>query len=158
MNVVHLFLGFDGRISRGPFWVGLLAVFAVEAAAMLALGVPFFPKELNPLPVRLKDFAIELILLYPMAAIMVKRLHDRSYPGIHAAWFIGLLLVILFTDLAGVTSDPLNITWLDHVLGLATIVIGLAFLIDLGFRRGTDGDNQFGPDPLGTGAAGRHGS
>jgi uncharacterized membrane protein YhaH (DUF805 family) len=158
MNIIHLFLGFDRRIGRSPFWIGLLIVIAVEAVAMLALGVPFFPKELNPFSVRVTDFAIQLVLLYPIAAIMVKRLHDRDYPGIYAAWFIGLLAVILFTDLAGVTGDPSNITWVDYALSLVAIVVALAFLIDLGFRRGTAGDNRFGPDPLGAGTAGRGGS
>ena len=148
MSVAHLFLGFDGRISRSPFWLGLLFVIAIEIAVTLALGVPFFPKELSPLPVRLKDFAIQLILLYPITAIMVKRLHDRDYPGIYAAWVVGLMLLVLFTDLAGVTGDPENLTWLDYLLGVLTLVVGLAFLIDLGCRRGTPGDNRFGPEPF----------
>jgi uncharacterized membrane protein YhaH (DUF805 family) len=29
-----------------------------------------------------------------------------------------------------------------------TIIVGLWFLIELGFLRGTAGDNSYGPDPL----------
>jgi uncharacterized membrane protein YhaH (DUF805 family) len=148
MNVAHLFFGFTGRISRSQFWMGLLVITLIELATMRILGVPFFPEEMNPFPVRLRDFAIQLVTLYPTAAILVKRLHDRQYPGKHAVWFVGLALVVLVTSLAGLTGDPNNPTWLDYTLGLAILVVGLAFLIDLGFRRGTAGANEYGPDPV----------
>jgi uncharacterized membrane protein YhaH (DUF805 family) len=154
MNLVNLFLGFAGRISRRQFWIGLLVITAIEVAAMRALGVPFFPEELSPFPVRLRDFAIDLVLLYPTVAILVKRLHDRDYSGTHVAWLIGPMLAILVTSLIGVTGDPNNLTWLDYALGLIVIVIGLAFLIDLGFRRGVAGANEYGADPLAAGAVG----
>ena len=62
-------------------------------------------------------------ILYPpflwiLAALLVKRLHDR---GRGPAVLLWLLLPVL---------GPL---WL---------------ILELGFRKGTDGDNQFGPDPL----------
>ena len=62
-------------------------------------------------------------ILYPpflwiLGALIVKRLHDR---GRSAASLLWLLLPVL---------GPL---WL---------------VFTLGFRKGTDGDNQFGPDPL----------
>jgi uncharacterized membrane protein YhaH (DUF805 family) len=157
MNPVNLFFGFSGRISRSQFWIGLLAIAAVELAAMRLLGVPFFPEEISPFPVRLRDSAIQLVTLYPTAAVLVKRLHDRDYSGQHAAWFIGLLLAILVTGLFGLTGDPNNMNWLDYALGFAILVVGLAFLIDLGLRRGVAGANEFGPDPLAAGAAGPDG-
>jgi uncharacterized membrane protein YhaH (DUF805 family) len=156
--MVHLFFGFDGRISRSPFWLGLAFVIAVTVAVLLVSGAPFFPETMEPLPARVRDFVIQLIAFYPTAAIFVKRLHDRDYPAKYAAWLFGPLLISLITDLAGMTSDPNNLTWIDFTLVGVITVIGLAFLIDLGFRRGTAGDNQFGPDPLGANAAGQRGS
>jgi len=149
MNISHLLFGFDGRISRTSFWIGLLIIAAVEIAVMLALGIPFIPEQRNPLPVRIQEFVVQLILLYPTSAVIVKRLHDRDYPGPYAAWIIGIVLVILVTELAGLTGDPKNLTWLDYSLAFVTVVVVLAFLIDLGFRRGSVGDNPFGPDPVG---------
>jgi uncharacterized membrane protein YhaH (DUF805 family) len=63
------------------------------------------------------------LALYPpffwmLAALSVKRLRDR---GKSPGWLLLVLIPVL---------GPL---WL---------------LIDLGFRRGTPGENQFGPDPL----------
>ena len=62
------------------------------------------------------------LILYPpffwaMAAISSKRLHDRGKP---APWFLVLLIPVL---------GPL---WL---------------LVELGLRRGTIGENQYGADP-----------
>ena len=48
---------------------------------MLVLDVPYFPIEQKPLSVRLIEFAIQLVTIYPTAAIVVKRLHDRNQPG-----------------------------------------------------------------------------
>jgi uncharacterized membrane protein YhaH (DUF805 family) len=152
MTAVNLFFGFTGRIGRSQFWLGLLVIALVEVALMRALDVPFIPEEPSPLAVRMRDFAIQLVTLYPTAAILVKRLHDRDYSGKHAAWLIGLVMILAITSLVGVAGDPSHLTWIDYALALAIIVVGLAFLIDLGFRRGVAGSNEYGPDPLGASA------
>jgi uncharacterized membrane protein YhaH (DUF805 family) len=154
MNATHLLLGFDGRISRQQFWIGLAILSAAEVGARVALGVPFFPQVMKPFPVRLTEAAIELVTLYPTAAVVIKRLHDRDQPGIYASWLIGISLILLVTNLLGITDDPANPTWLDWILAFFAIGIGLAFLIELGFRRGTPGENRYGPDPLGGPALG----
>jgi uncharacterized membrane protein YhaH (DUF805 family) len=146
--MVNLLLGFEGRISRMQFWIGLIIVVAAEFLLMWLLGVPFFPAEMKDVSTRLLEFAIQLVTLYPTAAVAVKRLHDRDQPGIYVLWLVGLTLIIALTNLFGLTDDPQNPTTLDWLLGLCAIVIGLAFLFDLGFRRGTPGDNRYGPDPL----------
>jgi uncharacterized membrane protein YhaH (DUF805 family) len=157
MNFGHLLLGFDGRISRQPGWIGLAILAAAELLARWLLDVPFFPQTMKPFPVRVTEAAIELVTLYPTAAVVIKRLHDRNQPGIYAAWLIGIMLVVLATDLLGLTDDPNNVGWLDWVLAFFVVGILLAFLIELGFRRGTQGENHYGPDPLGGGAAGGQG-
>ncbi len=147
--MINLLLGFDGRISRTQFWIGLVITAAAELILMLVLGIPFFPTEMKPFSVRLIEFAIQLVTIYPTAAIAVKRLHDRNQTGLHAAWLVGLTMIIALTNLFGLTDDPKNPTWLDWVLGLCAIVVGLAFLFELGFRPGTPGENRYGPSPLG---------
>lgn len=59
-----------------------------------------------------------LVTIYPSIAIYAKRWHDRGKSG----WWTLILLVPL-------------IGWIWA-------------LIECGFLRGTDGDNQYGPDPL----------
>jgi uncharacterized membrane protein YhaH (DUF805 family) len=146
--MINLLLGFEGRISRTQFWIGLVVIVAAELILMWLLGIPFFPVEMKDISVRVIEFAIQVVVLYPTAAIAVKRLHDRDKPGIYVLWLVGLTLIIALTNLLGLTDDPKNPSWLDWVLGFCAAVIGLAFLVELGFRRGTAGDNQYGPDPL----------
>jgi uncharacterized membrane protein YhaH (DUF805 family) len=146
--IANLLLGFEGRIPRSQFWIGLVIIAAAELTLMWLLGVPFFPDEMKDGSVRLIEFAIQVIVLYPTAAIAVKRLHDRDKPGIYVLWLVGLTLVVALANLFGLTGDPSNMNWLDYVLGLATVVIVLAFLVELGFRRGTAGANRYGPDPF----------
>ena len=47
-----------------------------------------------------------------------------------------------------VTADEPN--WLMLAILVPFGVFGIALLIELGFRRGTVGPNQYGPDPLAT--------
>ena len=46
-------------------------------------------------------------------------------------------------------GDPEHAGVVESLLVIATGVIWLAFMIELGFRPGTPGENQYGPDPLG---------
>jgi uncharacterized membrane protein YhaH (DUF805 family) len=157
MTVIHLLLGFEGRISRQGFWMGLAILAALEIAARAVLGIPFFPTATKPVSVRLTEAAIELLTLYPTTAVVVKRLHDRDQPGSYAVWLVGISVIIMITNLFGLTDDPDNPTWLDWVLSFCAIGIVLAYLVELGFRRGTRGDNRYGPDPLGAPTPGAHG-
>jgi uncharacterized membrane protein YhaH (DUF805 family) len=60
-----------------------------------------------------------LILLYPSLALYAKRWHDRGKSG----WWT--------------------------LIGLIPVIGGIWILIELGILRGTNGPNQYGPDPLG---------
>jgi uncharacterized membrane protein YhaH (DUF805 family) len=80
MDWRRLFLEFDGRISRQPFWIGTLAVFGanVLVGALLGRGA--------------LGAIVSLALLYPSIAVAVKRWHDRGKSG----WWvlIGVIPVI----------------------------------------------------------------
>jgi uncharacterized membrane protein YhaH (DUF805 family) len=47
--------------------------------------------------------------------------------------------------MTGTEEDP---SIVSLVIALAFTVMGLALLVELGFRKGTPGPNQYGPDPL----------
>jgi uncharacterized membrane protein YhaH (DUF805 family) len=78
---------------------------------------------------------------------MVKRLHDRDRPGILAAVFLGPSLLVGITDALGITGRG---TWntLDYLLNGLVLIVSLWALVELGFLRGTQGPNRYGPDPL----------
>jgi uncharacterized membrane protein YhaH (DUF805 family) len=141
MDVTRLLTTPAGRISRASFWIGWLIIIAVESAARLTLGVPF---------VRLLSFLIDLALFYPWVVLMVKRLHDRNRSGELSGWLIVPYSVLMVTNLLGMSGDPDHMGVVESMLVIGTFGITLVFMVDLGFRRGTAGDNQYGPDPLNT--------
>ncbi len=138
----------EGRISRAPFWIGWLIILSVEVAVRLALGVPFAPTPSDAFSVRVLSFLIDLVLLYPWVIVMVKRLHDRNRSGQLTGWLIVPYTVLMVTNLLGMSGDPDHLGVVEAILLIGTSIIAVAFMVDLGFRRGTAGDNQYGPDTL----------
>lgn len=118
MDWKRLYLSFDGRINRKPFWIGLIVLGIVNLGVQVIISMAFPGSNTAVMLTAL----VTLVYLYPMVAIYVKRCHDRGKSG----WWCLLLLVPL--------------------------VGALWALIDLGILKGTDGPNDYGPDPLGSGA------
>jgi len=92
---------------------------------------------------------VQLALLYPSTALMVKRLHDRNHPGWWAAFLLVPVILQAITNALGITGNPLNQNALDYLFMAITFVVGIWFFVELGCLRGTVGPNQYGPDPLG---------
>jgi uncharacterized membrane protein YhaH (DUF805 family) len=139
MDWAYLLDSFHGRISRKPFWIA----FGVVGIANLL--VYFIAETIDG--DRLSAI-FDLVFTYPQFAIAAKRGQDRNLPP----WLVGVvfalsvildLLVVL--NLAGSEDEP-NV--IAVVLSIAMMVLGVALLIELGFRRGTVGPNRYGPDPL----------
>lgn len=147
MDWRQLFTTFDGRIGRKSYWIGAIVVFAITVAAMVII----YPITMNtggPRLAMLLLLIVQLVLLYPILAIMVKRFHDRNRPGTFA-WI--LLVPWLLSALLGALgiTDPANPFWLDYLLQAILAVVGIWFLIELGILKGTTGPNDYGADPLG---------
>jgi uncharacterized membrane protein YhaH (DUF805 family) len=80
--------------------------------------------------------------------VAVKRIHDRNLPVWLLAFFFGagaLLDLLAVLDIGG-SDDTHNM--LSLAIAIPFTVLGLALLVELGFRRGTIGPNPNGPDPL----------
>jgi uncharacterized membrane protein YhaH (DUF805 family) len=120
--------------------VAALLLVAIVAAAVAA-GSAGAAMILAPL-----FLILELALLYPALAVMVKRLHDRNRPGWWAAFiFVPAILGSVVNAFNGGDESPLSIA-----LGGVVVIVSIWFLIELGFLCGTVGANRYGPDPLGT--------
>ena len=150
MNLGHLYTSFEGRINRKPYWIGAIVLgiisIAVTYAAILAAGGSIMMPDARTMWISL---VIQLVTLYPSAALMVKRFHDRDRPGYFAAFLLVPLILKGLTDALGMTGNPFNQNALDYAFLAILVVIGIWFLVELGFLRGTVGPNQYGPDPLG---------
>jgi len=137
MDWIYLFISLNGRISRQTFWIG----FAFLAAAELAnssLAYVIESERLRAIP--------DLALTYLEFALATKRANDRNLPPWVVALFFGintaLDLFILFTG----SFDPESP--IAEIITLPFAILGVILLIELGFRRGTEGPNRYGPDPL----------
>jgi len=143
MDWVHLFTSFEGRITRQPFWIAWAVFIAIEIAISFSGGDD-----------ARWGSALDLMLVYPQLAVCAKRGHDRNSP----IWVVGMFFAVgavLDVLLLGgwiTNADVANATPLTLAFLVPYAVFGLALVIDLGFRRGTQGPNRYGPDPLETSA------
>jgi uncharacterized membrane protein YhaH (DUF805 family) len=146
LDFVYLYLRFDGRINRKPFiFAGLLLGFVRGAImplmTLVAIG------EGSPREFALLEFAMDVVLLYPTTALLVKRLHDRNWPGYLAAIYCSIIILQGMTGLMGF-YNPFAPNALQYLVAATGLAIGIWLFIELACRRGTIGSNQYGPDPL----------
>ncbi len=149
--------GFEGRIPRSHYWGGtllltVLAVVIIFATVFLFLDedVPFSESSL----IRINAL-IGMCLLYPVSALMIKRLKDRDRPLWLVALFLTPYALILLGETFGITASHEVIegvylrtpTFFGKVLETANLCVMVFALIELGILKGTQGDNQWGPDP-----------
>jgi uncharacterized membrane protein YhaH (DUF805 family) len=139
MDWAYLLNGFHGRIGRRAFWMAMIPVYIANVLACL-VAAQIQGDRLSAI--------VDLAFTYPEFAIALKRAHDRNMP----VW----LLIVFFTangvfDLFDVLGWPIG-GGEPSVLSLAVMipfaVLAFALVVELGFRRGTVGPNQYGPDPL----------
>ena len=139
MDWRHLFLGFDGRISRTPYWIAM-AVLLVAEFISYSFGYGRGDERLSAL--------LELAILYPEAAVLLKRAHDRDMPDKVVIVYVALSIVLsglTIFGLGGTTDRPTGLYW---AIALPSMALALYLFVDLGFRRGVNGPNRHGPDPL----------
>ncbi len=139
MNWLYLFNSFHGRIGRQTFWVALILTIVAQLAGQ-AIADQLQGDRLSAI--------VDLVFTYPQFAVTIKRAHDRNMPDwvliafFAANAFLDLLVVL---DLAGTSEHP---NLLSLAVAIPLTVVGVALLVELGFRKGTEGPNQYGPDPL----------
>jgi len=141
MERLRELMRFDGRLSRLGYWRRYLTLAIIGAVAWgvaltgsLAVGAWAAVLFLPLIPV-----------LVASLAICVRRLHDRNRSGWWLLVFIFLpgVLMALVEGKAIQTSTVL--LYLAAVL--AALVVIVWGLVEIGFRRGTRGDNRFGAEP-----------
>jgi len=101
---------------------------------------------------RIAGFISVVVLLYPLLAISIKRLHDLNLSGWWCLPGLAPHYVLQFTSLMGL-GDLHSPTLLFEVLDWADAAVSLVWLIVVGFIRGTAGPNRYGLDPLAVASA-----
>jgi uncharacterized membrane protein YhaH (DUF805 family) len=159
-NLVSDLMGFDGRINRQRWWIGIIVIIIIGIIIYWILGLIFGTgmmmdaKTLTD-PAAMTAYLqkagwvgliVGVVLAYPNLSLTVKRRHDRNNNGYDAMALIGLsVLWNLLTALGVVT----NLGVVSTIVGLILLVLSLWILVQAGFLKGTAGPNQYGPDPLG---------
>jgi uncharacterized membrane protein YhaH (DUF805 family) len=150
MDFGYLYTNFEGRIGRKSYWLGTICLIIVMMIVMFGAIYLIGGSVLaNDFQTRLVTFVLQLLFLYPSAALIVKRLHDRNRPGWFAAFMLGPVILKSISDLVGMTGDPINQNALDYLFNILIFVVAIWFFVELGCLRGTVGPNQYGPDPVG---------
>ena len=111
MTLRQLLLQLDGRIARRTWWLWGVAM---PLGMALYLTVLLRVAGLSP---RITEVAVNLMLLWPVVAVSVKRWHDRGKSG----WWLLVTLIPL-------------VGWLWT-------------LVENGLLRGDAGQNRFGNAP-----------
>jgi uncharacterized membrane protein YhaH (DUF805 family) len=157
-----LLFSFKGRMQRLYFWVTSLVVGVVASMVSSTMesiaqsfGFGFIDPDTNafelsvPLSVLLS--VVGVLNLWINYALAAKRLHDRNRSG----WWllaptVALIVAIVFAlvtlSLPEGEREPWNTIGIIFVF--ATVALGLWLVLEIGFLRGTQGPNRFGPDPL----------
>lgn len=134
MTLQQWLFSINGRIGRRDFWIwigiwliAMVILFSLAGSGMLNLQTAAF---------------MLVCLLWPTAAVTVKRLHDRGKSGIWA-----LLMILAWMLLAG-NWVMLTGVWQWAVGRFIPTLIMVIMLIDLGAFVGTRGENKFGKATL----------
>jgi len=139
MDWKHLLLSFEGRISRQTFWIGFAVLFAAEIAAQ-SFAQRIDGERLGAI--------VDLAFTYPEFALFIKRANDRNTPIWVLGMFFAVGVLLNFLSIVGWAGTPDERTPQFMLILAVWAIFALALLVDLGFRAGVPGRNQFGPDPL----------
>lgn len=150
MQFLHLLITFSGRIGRGLWWLGFIAIIIISVTGIFAFNPALMdvPPDQPMPPPGIAEVLFGLLMMVPATAITVKRFNDRDRPywwG-YALGAIGALFTV--APAFGILGDPLFFTTWETVVFSMFLLLALATLIDNGFLKGTAGPNRYGPDPL----------
>ena len=139
----------NGRINRAKYWLTVLIYLVVwllfvVVAAVLMGGIRAAVVNASSgagLILGVVGFVLIVGAFWSGIAVAIKRLHDRDKSG----WWL-LLFWLGPSVLNGIGA---TIGSAGQILfGLASVVITLWAFVELGCLQGTEGPNQYGPDPL----------
>jgi uncharacterized membrane protein YhaH (DUF805 family) len=169
MQLTELLFSFTGRVQRLYWWVTSFAVAAAAGAittllevAARAAGLSTINPETQLIEptgiIGVAVGAVGMANLWINFALSVKRLHDRDRTGWWLLWqtlalIIAVIAIVVVVVLIKEESAAAEIIAGSYVVagvfGVIALVITLWLFVEIGFLRGTQGPNRYGPDPLG---------
>ena len=135
--------GASGRINRAKYWRSMLIYIG---AGMMTAVILFTASDFVPLFIIMIILVLVPWLIWGLS-FTTERLHDRD----KSAWWLGVFYVLpgVLTQSADLLPfTGLTDAVLQKILALAAFALTIWGFIEIGFLRGTAGENSYGPDPL----------
>ena len=136
---------YSGRTNRAKYWLALLLLVCIN---LLAAGLSYASPALFYGPLLIVPIGLWLLAAVIGILACIRRLHDRGKSG-HWLWFfifVPTLLNVIGNVLVASGEPTMAIGTI--VLGVAAFGISIWALVEMGFLRGAQGPNSYGPDPL----------
>ena len=137
-DILHLWFGFKGRINRAKLW---LVIVINTVIVMIGGGLAF---ATGSTIVWALFGLFYIVVIVSGLGVAIRRLHDRDKSG----WWAVLFYVApaLLSGLGAALGSSLGLG--ASIFSLASFAISIWAFVELGCLRGTQGPNQYGPDPL----------
>lgn len=160
---MDLFLSFEGRIARGRWWLGVIAVLVAMIVLNAVIAVLFGGGFIGSVLALL----VTLAAFYPVLALATKRLADRGKPPMpRLALFYGPSLLMVVMSSFNIGYRPMSAPQMQDMpmgmgggadvmvpgafaglVALISLIAGIWALVELGFLSGDPEDNAYGPAP-----------
>ena len=140
MSMKELLFSFQGRVGRKTYWIWNVVYYALIIGFATGMNVLFPSMAHLLLPLFL------IVVLVPDLAVTAKRWHDRG----KSSWWLLLNVPLVVGRMTLPTGDPTQMpqsTMLQALSSLAALACGIWILIECGFLKGHQGNNQYGPEP-----------
>lgn len=134
MKFINILFSFNGRINRAGWWLLNLPIFVIFAISAITFDFPA-----NALLEQIQ-LAVLIVLAWVHIVITIKRLQDKD----KSAWWILFYFIPLISTVCVLSAKLSSEWWI--LIHLITVINGLWTCFELGFIKGTEGSNKFGPD------------
>ena len=140
---------YSGRASRKEFWI--FFTFNVFLFLLLGLITPriSFHFDFKPLYMRrivsMTLYMLAIGVILPLASLIIRRLHDSEKNGWLSLIVLIPVFVLAISPLVYIVTE-LPMAGTNSIMG-TLLIPGLAAIIALCSLKGTEGPNNYGPDP-----------
>lgn len=129
-----------GRISCTQFFSAI----ALIMLTMLVIGFGLGTMPSLDAPLILSGLWI--LLVWPLACALIKRLHDTGRSATWL-WLFAPQVAMAVASLAVGGFMPGFVLWIMNILGILSNTLCWGLILLLAVRTGDAGDNAYGPDP-----------
>ncbi len=134
MKFLRICFSFKGRINRAAWWLLNLPICVIFAVSIFIFD-SHTQITIGTIPL--------LILVWIHLAVSAKRWHDKNIPTFWVLFhFVPLIITIILF------ASPLFAgSWIFfHLINIVLLINVFWLIYELGFVKGAEGSNQFGPD------------